>query len=939
MARRKQNQSVAAEGRIPGRMMRTLAGGLAVVLTVAAFAGLESAAASVAPASTAAPVSTGDTIAALKSKTTKVTVTKVAATSVATPSGTSVRTTVTVKNQSSVGMPTLHIRLYLSDGDKKFRLGETTVKRLSSGASTTVRATRTAPLTAPAGKYSVIACRGDYEVQKCRTSSASVTVKPARLVTTAASQAFGNVGVGSTSTPRVVTITNRGHAITGTLATSIHGDPGFSVADSTCRASLNPGASCRISVVFVPDTAGTATGSLAVSGKRAAPVSVALSGTGQGAALAISASTHSFDDTVVGSASTPAELVVTNTGNIPTGALDVSLSPARGVEYSITATTCAGMLAPAASCTVGIAFTPTVAGESTATLSVSAAPGGAVTTGLAGTGLAPASLAISPEVIAFGDEVVGGTTDTQTLTVTNTGDVASADLDVTLDGADSEQFTIVDTDCATTLGARASCDVEVAFAPTAPGVASGRLAVSGASEEAAYAALGGVGLTKAHLAISETSYDFGYNSGERVFIVTNDGDTASGEPTVEVDGDSAFAVTSNTCDSLLASGDTCTVGVTYTGSGSTEQSAELSVDATPGGSVSAALIGFPLALTVTPSSHDYEGVVVGDSSDAKSYTLTNHRLTPVLVDGEDVTGSFGVDASCLGVELPAGGTCTFSALFTPTTAGSASGSVVYTAQGATARVDLSGTGLTPAAFSVSASTVSFGAYVPGDTTTREVTVTNTGSQPSTAIGFSITGADAAEFSTGSSDCPTTLPGGASCHVTVGFAPIALGDKNATFTITGATGGTAALSAVAAPTGVSIVPAGYDFGSVAVGGSKSFTFRVVNTTSNPEIVNSVSTATPFGFDFGQDFSCVLTQSRIEPHGSCSVSLAFRPTVAGPYDSRLLTVAGDNFSVASQLSGTGIAALPASSPKAAAAANATLLPTSVTLRDGKPVLGYK
>ena len=284
----KLNQSGKPERRAPLRMKRSLAGGLVVALSAAALVGLNSGAAvSAAPSATAPVASSESSNSILRAKATKVTVTKVTATSTPITSGTRVATTVGVKNTHSQRMPALTVRLYLTSGAKKYKLGDARVKALSSGASTTVRATHNAPTAAPAGRYAVTACRGAYSVQKCRTSSSTVTIAPARLVSSAAALPLGDASVGSTSAPRVMTVTNRGHANTGTLSARVVGNSDFSVKSSTCRASLTPGKSCKVSVVFSPEAPGTVIGTLAVSGKFAKPISVALTGNGTGAALTI----------------------------------------------------------------------------------------------------------------------------------------------------------------------------------------------------------------------------------------------------------------------------------------------------------------------------------------------------------------------------------------------------------------------------------------------------------------------------------------------------------------------------------------------------------------------------------------------------------------------------------------------------------------------------
>ncbi|MBF4607722.1 family 20 glycosylhydrolase [Curtobacterium sp. VKM Ac-1393] len=137
-------------------IQRTIAVGLAIAVSAAALVGIGAVAGS------------ADTAAST------VTITKVTATS----TGSAVRTTLKVKNATSVRKPATSAWLYLSAGTKKYTLGRVAVEALGPGSSTTVTAVRTTPSRATAGKYSVLACSGAYSAQHCRTSTATVTTKP-----------------------------------------------------------------------------------------------------------------------------------------------------------------------------------------------------------------------------------------------------------------------------------------------------------------------------------------------------------------------------------------------------------------------------------------------------------------------------------------------------------------------------------------------------------------------------------------------------------------------------------------------------------------------------------------------------------------------------------------------------------------------------------------
>jgi hypothetical protein len=92
------------------------------------------------------------------------------------------------------------------------------------------------------------------------------------------SLSFGGTSVGSTSATQTVTVSNpNGSAVS---VTSVSASGPFSQA-STCGASIAAGGSCTVSVTFAPTAAGSASGTLSVSGSApGSPLTVALSGTG-----------------------------------------------------------------------------------------------------------------------------------------------------------------------------------------------------------------------------------------------------------------------------------------------------------------------------------------------------------------------------------------------------------------------------------------------------------------------------------------------------------------------------------------------------------------------------------------------------------------------------------------------------------------------------------
>ena len=103
-----------------------------------------------------------------------------------------------------------------------------------------------------------------------------------------------------------------------------------------------------------------------------------------------------------------------------------------------------------------------------------------------------------------------------------------------------------------------------------------------------------------------------------------------------------------------------------------------------------------LLLSATPTSISFGNVTVGNSSN-QSVTLTNTGTGSVTVSQATVAGAgFSISGLSLPLTLTAGQSANFIAIFAPTTAGSASGSVsvASTATNSPAVVSLLGTGVT-----------------------------------------------------------------------------------------------------------------------------------------------------------------------------------------------------------------------------------------------------
>jgi hypothetical protein len=163
-------------------------------------------------------------------------------------------------------------------------------------------------------------------------------------------------------------------------------------ATHDCGASLAAGASCDVSVTFAPTAAGPFGGGVQARSGTAGVV-LDLNGTARQGQFAVTPTSLAFGDVSVGSTGT-LTATLSNTGD---AALPVAFGT-LAAPYSLTHD-CGATLDPAATCTLTVTFSPTVAGATSPGLAIGSGDTGA-TLGLSGTGLATV---IAAQAVAAGD--------------------------------------------------------------------------------------------------------------------------------------------------------------------------------------------------------------------------------------------------------------------------------------------------------------------------------------------------------------------------------------------------------------------------------------------------------------------------------------------------------------------------------------------------------
>ncbi len=203
---------------------------------------------------------------------------------------------------------------------------------------------------------------------------------------------FGPQTVNVASGPLGVVVTNVGSAAVTLGALTVGGaDAARFGASSDCPATLAPGASCTIAVVFTPDAVGpfSATVSLASDASNA-PETFAVGGTGTASAvgtLSVAPAGLHFGG-LEGGLQATGSIVVTNIGGASVQLGYVGASGPAPADFTLGAG-CNGLaLAPTQSCTIDVVFRPLAVGARSATLTIpSDASNGPTIVALDGVGL------------------------------------------------------------------------------------------------------------------------------------------------------------------------------------------------------------------------------------------------------------------------------------------------------------------------------------------------------------------------------------------------------------------------------------------------------------------------------------------------------------------------------------------------------------------------
>ena len=323
--------------------------------------------------------------------------------------------------------------------------------------------------------------------------------------------------------------------------------------------------------------------------------------------------------------------------------------------------------------------------------------------------------------------------------------------------------------------------------------------------------------------------------------------------------------------------------------------------------------GADAQLTPSPSSIAFGNVSVGATSAAQVITVTNTGGSSLIVNAATPSAQYAISAGPgLPTTLGPNQQTQFSIVFSPTTTGPVSGSVVFQSNdaGGARTVTLSGTGVAPA-IAASPNPLAFGTVTLGTTPTSVLTISNPGQAPLTVSALTVQGANGGDFALVSPpNLPAIVGPGSTLPLTVRFTPGDHGARSAQLVIASDAYQTPTLSVSLTGTGsgprLVATPSSIDFGSANVGSPAApKSVSIQNTGETTLTVSAIVFSGANAADFRTSTSFPLA---VPPGTTAQAVLTFTPSAVGSRMGRATIQSNDALTPTAQVDLTGIGTSP-------------------------------
>jgi Abnormal spindle-like microcephaly-assoc'd, ASPM-SPD-2-Hydin len=396
------------------------------------------------------------------------------------------------------------------------------------------------------------------------------------------------------------------------------------------------------------------------------------------------------------------------------------------------------------------------------------------------------NLSINGSTVDFGSVTVG-TSKIVTAVVTNNG---TASVTVSSAVSSASQFSVNQPTLPTTIAVGQSVTLSVSFTPTAPGSVAGTLTISSdAVDSPVTVSLSGNGVSGSPGTLSPTTSSLGFGNVQVGLsqtlseTVTNSGGSNLTITQATATG-AGFSVSGLSLPLTLAPGQNSpSFSVAFAPQSTGAVSGNLAIVSNASNptlnialSGTGATVVTPAVLAPTQSSLTFGSVQAGNSK-SLSETVTNTGGADATISQDTVTGSgFSLSGFTSPTTLTSGQSLTFSVIFAPQSAASASGNLAITsnASNPTLNISLSGTGTPSGQLGVNSS-LNFGSVVVGTSANLPATLSATGA----SVTISSVNLSSSEFTLSGISFPVTIAAGNSLPFTVTFNPQATGAASGT----------------------------------------------------------------------------------------------------------------------------------------------------------------
>jgi hypothetical protein len=738
--------------------------------------------------------------------------------------------------------------------------------------------------------------------------------------------AFGDVELGQKST-KSISVKNTGDANLIISAVNFSGANAsdFASEGNSFPITVAPGATATLNVAFTPAALGSRSASVGLTHNATGTASVVLSGTGVQPSITITPGSLSFGNQLVRTTSATKNVVVSNSGTSNLIINNVTISGSAATEFSFTAVATPITIAPSASTTISVTFTPDTTGARTASLVITDnATGSPHSVTLVGTGTAPA-ISVNPETVVFANQRVNTASAGSPLSITNTGTADLVLTSVTLAGTNAADFVVGSLSLPITITSGNKISVTLTFKPSDVGVRTAQLTIAHNAGPSTVVALSGSGVQgDTTISVSPATLDLGSSAvgsstGSKPVIVTNTGSANLVMSKAELSGPQAaeFTLTMAPLPLTVYPSGSTVIGVTFKPQGIGNRTATLTITSNGAGSphtvaLSGKGLGTPVFSSV-PASLDFGKQNVGSTSSPQTITISNTGTDDLVITALTLGGvsaaEYAVDPIALPLTIAAQASNTVALRFKPLGTGARAASLRITsnAAGSPHTVDLTGTGTVPI-LEITPTSLAFGTRAVGTTSSSSViTLANTGNGPLTVSKIALGGTNPADFAFAPVTIPLQIAAGGKATLSVTFAPGAIGPRSASLSVTDDASGSPHVIALvgtgAAPgPAISVSPTQISFGNQPLQTtSSSQTLTITNSGTEELTISQMSITGANPGDF--NFSPAVFPVKVAAQASVTMQLAFTPSAGGQRTATLSITHNAGTATVVPLSGVG------------------------------------